>query len=198
MVFYQIVQAILDALEQPYYQLQGSQAETEMQTPRSIWQGLQCATALRRLLHPSRLLPPQTQVQHACLHIFSLRETTQQTHHSIPHLRSDALCYVTLHTLQAAEAQHIHNQTCTESWLHCADCSSNCYCRCMMSRHGSSWPPPLIWLLHQPSSLLMLQPASLIWMTGSKRCRGMSCSCCSCISTKLCLSQVSLPHPSSC
>ena len=56
------LQAVLDALEQPYYQLLKVRQGAEMQVPGPMWQGLQCATALRRLLHPTRLLPLQPQV----------------------------------------------------------------------------------------------------------------------------------------
>lgn len=56
------MQAVLDVLERPYYQLQETPAGLEAQVPSPVWQGLQAATALRRLLHPSRLLPQQAEV----------------------------------------------------------------------------------------------------------------------------------------
>lgn len=57
-----MVQAVLQILERPYYQLQETPAGLEAQVPSPVWQGLQAATALRRLLHPSRLLPQQAEV----------------------------------------------------------------------------------------------------------------------------------------
>ncbi|DBA85227.1 TPA: hypothetical protein ACH3X2_005930 [Trebouxia sp. C0005] len=57
-----LVQAVLNALEQPYYQLQEAQQVAKVQAHGPVWQGLQCATALRRLLHPDKLLPQQPDV----------------------------------------------------------------------------------------------------------------------------------------
>ncbi|KAL0042386.1 hypothetical protein WJX77_010878 [Trebouxia sp. C0004] len=57
-----LVQAVLAALEQPYYQLQEAQYDVKVQAHGPVWQGLQCATALRRLLHPCKLLPQQPDV----------------------------------------------------------------------------------------------------------------------------------------
>ena len=58
-----MVQAVLDVLERPYYQLQETPGGLEAQVPSPVWQGLQAATALRRLLHPSRLLQQQPEVR---------------------------------------------------------------------------------------------------------------------------------------
>ncbi len=58
-----VMQAVLDALEQPYYQLQEAQQDAKLQAHGPVWQGLQCATALRRLLHPCKLLPQQPDVR---------------------------------------------------------------------------------------------------------------------------------------
>jgi len=71
------VQAVLDALEQPYYQLQEAQQDVELQAYGPVWQGLQCATALRRLLHPYKLLPQQPDVR-VCLHEACLDVVVQQ------------------------------------------------------------------------------------------------------------------------
>ncbi len=71
------MQAVLDALEQPYYQLQEAQQDVELQEYGPVWQGLQCATALRRLLHPYKLLPQQPDVR-VCLHEACLDVVVQQ------------------------------------------------------------------------------------------------------------------------
>lgn len=63
------LQAVLDVLERPYYQ----QLATGEQPSGSASQGLRCATALRRLLHPAHLLPkqPEVNVSHlAPSHVF--------------------------------------------------------------------------------------------------------------------------------
>ena len=57
-----MLQAVLDALEQPFYQQQTRGGQL---TPQLAWgasQGLRCAATLRRLLHPGRLLPKQAEV----------------------------------------------------------------------------------------------------------------------------------------
>ena len=56
------LQAVLDVLERPYYQ----QLATLQQPSGSASQGLRCASALRRLLHPANLLPKQPEVSLSC------------------------------------------------------------------------------------------------------------------------------------
>ena len=67
------LQAVLDVLERPYYQ----QLATGEQASGSASQGLRCATALRRLLHPANLLPKQPEVTFSCMlaasHVFAYR-----------------------------------------------------------------------------------------------------------------------------
>lgn len=70
--FFDGVQAVVDVLERPYYQrlMAGEQA------PGRARQGLRCATALRRLLHPASLLPKQAQVP-ACHTLYPATKRVQ-------------------------------------------------------------------------------------------------------------------------
>lgn len=53
-----MMQAVLDALEQPYHQLARKQTAADQVVHSWERSSLQSATALRHLLHPARLLPP--------------------------------------------------------------------------------------------------------------------------------------------
>ena len=57
------LQAVLNVLERPYYQ----QLATLQEPSGSASQGLRCATALRRLLHPAHLSPKQPEVNLSCM-----------------------------------------------------------------------------------------------------------------------------------
>ena len=53
------LQAVLDVLERPYHH----QLATGKEPSGTATQGLRCATALRRLLHPANLVPQQPEVK---------------------------------------------------------------------------------------------------------------------------------------
>lgn len=63
------MQEVFHILEWPWSQSLTAQTEEKepLQVPQKAWQGLQCATALRRLLHPSKHIPKKSQVSHGAL-----------------------------------------------------------------------------------------------------------------------------------